>query len=245
MKYLRQLVNLSFLIIITISCSDKLSVPDLEKGFNNPPDSYKPCVWWHWINGNISEEGITRDLEAMSAQGIGGATIFNLQRQAVQGPVTYGSDKWQECITHAFAEAKRLGLELSFQNCGGWATNGGPWVTEDNAMKKLTWKKIQVKGPQKFSAHLEKPGSNMDYYKDVRIMAYPGNSPEIINFMDSALAGVTCDREIVNKEALYDTDIVTEARIKADGGRVNLIFEFKNPFEASNIFIKRAWPSYN
>ena len=37
----------------------------LEKGFLNPPDSAKPQTWWHWMNGNITKEGITADLEAM------------------------------------------------------------------------------------------------------------------------------------------------------------------------------------
>ena len=30
----------------------------LERGFQNPPDSAKPRVWWHWMNGNITKEGI-------------------------------------------------------------------------------------------------------------------------------------------------------------------------------------------
>jgi hypothetical protein len=39
---------------------------ELEKGFIRPPDSAKPYVWWHWLNGNVSREGTTRDLEAMA-----------------------------------------------------------------------------------------------------------------------------------------------------------------------------------
>jgi hypothetical protein len=233
------------LISLFVSCSDKKSISDVEKGFLNPLCSARPYVWWHWINGNISKEGITRDLEAMAKQGIGGASIFNLQRQAEEGPVTYGSEKWQECISHAFAEAKRLGLELSFQNCGGWATSGGPWVTKDNAMKKLTWKKFQVKGAQKFSASLSLPGNTNDYYKDIRTMAYRSDDRILENLMDSALVKVSCDKEIRNKKEICDGDIVTEACILADGGNVNLIFEFKYPFEASSMFIKRTWPSYN
>ena len=37
----------------------------LEQGFQQPPDSAKPRVWWHWMNGNISKEGIKLDLEWM------------------------------------------------------------------------------------------------------------------------------------------------------------------------------------
>ena len=127
---------------------------ELEKGFIHPPDSAKPHVWWHWLNGNVSQEGISRDLEAMAEQGIGGVSIFNLREQADPGAVIYGSAAWQRLVDHTFAEAKRLGLQLSFQNCGGWATSGGPWVSPDQAMKKLVYGKVRVKGPQKFSGSL-------------------------------------------------------------------------------------------
>jgi hypothetical protein len=35
----------------------------LEQGFRNPPDQAKPRTWWHWTNGNVTEDGITKDLE--------------------------------------------------------------------------------------------------------------------------------------------------------------------------------------
>jgi hypothetical protein len=49
----------------------------LLDGFRNPPDSARPEVWWHWMNGNVTREGITADLEAMKRVGIGGVQIFN------------------------------------------------------------------------------------------------------------------------------------------------------------------------
>ncbi len=110
-------------------------------------------------------------------------------------------------------------------------------------MKKLTWKKLQVKGQQKFSARLSLPGSTNNYYKDISTMAYRSNDKITVNLMDSALVNVTCDREILNKEAINDGDIFNEAGILADGGNVNLIFEFKYPFKASSMFIKRTLPS--
>lgn len=238
-------IALIVMIALVVSCTVNPSVSDLEKGFVNPPDSARPGVWWHWLNGNISKEGITRDLEAMAAQGIGEASIFNLRGQAGQGPVTYGSVQWQECVNHAFAEANRLKLELSFQNCGGWATSGGPWVTPDNAMKKLTYKKLRVKGRQRFSAPLNTPGHTGDYYRDVSILAYPTADPEFFNEMAPAIQSVSCDKEILNREAICDGDLVTEASILADGGNVTLLLEFKHPIEARSVFLKRTWPSWN
>ena len=37
----------------------------LAQGFENPPDSAGPRVGWHWMNGNVTKEGIKADLEWM------------------------------------------------------------------------------------------------------------------------------------------------------------------------------------
>ena len=44
----------------------------LEQGFRNPPDSAKPRTWWHWTGGNITKDGITKDLEWFKRVGIAG-----------------------------------------------------------------------------------------------------------------------------------------------------------------------------
>jgi hypothetical protein len=52
--------------------------PDLKKSFLTPPDSIKPSVYWYWMMGNISADGIERDLQAMSQVGIGHVISFLL-----------------------------------------------------------------------------------------------------------------------------------------------------------------------
>jgi len=64
------LVRYILLLFIMLSCSKP--VISLEEQFLNPPTSAKPYVWWHWMGSNFSKEGITKDLEAMKAEGIGG-----------------------------------------------------------------------------------------------------------------------------------------------------------------------------
>ncbi|GAG77469.1 unnamed protein product, partial [marine sediment metagenome] len=44
----------------------------MEEQFVSPPNSAKPRVWWHWMNGNITKEGIKADLHWMKRVGIGG-----------------------------------------------------------------------------------------------------------------------------------------------------------------------------
>ena len=45
----------------------------LAQGFVTPRDSAKPRTWWHWTNGNVTETGITKDIEWMNRVGIGGS----------------------------------------------------------------------------------------------------------------------------------------------------------------------------
>ena len=47
---------------------------DLADGFRNPPQSARPRVWWHWMNGNVTKDGIDKDLDWMARIGIGGVT---------------------------------------------------------------------------------------------------------------------------------------------------------------------------
>ena len=37
----------------------------LKAGFETPPHAAKPQVWWHWIDGNVSEDGAELDFEWM------------------------------------------------------------------------------------------------------------------------------------------------------------------------------------
>jgi len=48
------------------------STEDLLRGFQDPPNGARPRVWWHWMNGNITKEGIQLDLEWMHRIGLGG-----------------------------------------------------------------------------------------------------------------------------------------------------------------------------
>ena len=103
--------------------------------FAAPPPEARPHTWWHWMNGNVTKEGITADLEAMARVGIGGAQIFDAGLALPKGPVEFASDAWFDCLVHADREARRLGIELCIANCSGWTSSGGPWITPELSMK--------------------------------------------------------------------------------------------------------------
>ena len=73
----------------------------------------RPWVYWFWLNGNITSNGITADLEAMARVGIGGVLIMEVDQGAPVGPVDFMGSSWRNLFRHAAAEAARLGLEIN------------------------------------------------------------------------------------------------------------------------------------
>ena len=58
---------------------------DLEAGFRDPPHSAGIRAFWWWLNGNVTKEAITRDLEEMKAKGFNGALIFDADGSSQRG----------------------------------------------------------------------------------------------------------------------------------------------------------------
>ena len=61
----------------------------LVHDFLRPPASARPWVYWFWLNGNITRNGITADLESMHRVGIGGVLIMEVDQGAPSGPVGF------------------------------------------------------------------------------------------------------------------------------------------------------------
>lgn len=116
--------------------------------------------YWEWMNGNISKEGITKDLEYMKAVGIESAFIFDTWIGVERGPVDYGSKEWIDAVKHACKEAKRLGIVLGLHNAPGYTATGGPWIKPEESMKQLTWS-ISSKTPPPVPKH------KMGFYRDI------------------------------------------------------------------------------
>jgi hypothetical protein len=144
----------------------------LESGFLNPPNSARPETWWHWMNGNVTREGLTADLEAMKQIGLAGATIVNVDCGIPAGDAPFMSPEWRKDFKFAAAEANRLGLELCVENCAGWSSSGGPWNTVTNAMQCLTSSETRTQGPAHFNAILPQPPVTLGYYRDIAVLAF-------------------------------------------------------------------------
>lgn len=155
---------------------------DLAAGFREPPVPAWPQAWWHWMDGNISREGIKADLEAMKAAGVGGATILDISGGLPPGPVKTLSPEWFAMVQYALEEAARLGLEISLHNCPGWSSSGGPWIEPEHAMKKLVWTGSVVAGGRRVSEKLPQPSATMGFYRDIAVHAYPSIAGDDFRF---------------------------------------------------------------
>lgn len=144
----------------------------LEQGFEAPPASAKPHVWSHWVNGNVTLEGITADLEWMSRIGVGGLQLFDVGFHTpalVDRPLIYMSPPWQEALRHTVGVADRLGLELAVASSPGWSHTGGPWVEPRHAIKKVVWSETRLSGGTPFRGVLARPPAVTGPFQGVRI----------------------------------------------------------------------------
>lgn len=157
----------------TVSPTKVKPITDLEREFRELSPAARPYTYWFWMNGNITKEGITKDLEAMHRIGVGG--VFNLEGGTgiPKGPVTYLSSEWSELKAHAIKEAARLGIDYVMHNCPGWSSSGGPWITPEYSMQKLTWSEKNVSGGGLVELTLPQPPTEQGYYKDVAVLAFP------------------------------------------------------------------------
>lgn len=149
----------------------------LAAGFKNPSPSARPHTWWHWMNGNVTRAGITADLEAMKAVGIGGAQMFTVDQGIPPGPAKYAGPEWRAMTAFAVREAARLGLELCLHNGAGWSSSGGPWVTPEDGMQVVAWSSVKVHGPVAYDAALPpikapRVDSEVPLARDIAVYAY-------------------------------------------------------------------------
>ena len=122
----------------------KVSVEELQAGFQNPPKESRARVWWHWMGNDVTESGIRADFAWFKRVGIAGFHQFNLSGS--EGDAVYMSDVWKDRLYFAARLADSLDLEMGVPSCAGFSATAGPWVTSEEGMKKLVWRTVEVSG---------------------------------------------------------------------------------------------------
>ena len=218
--------NKLWLLFAIICCVTSLSAhaqqqlhSGLKAGFQNPPASAKPKVYWWCLNGNIDTVRAKEELLAMKNAGIGGFDFFEIGARRGDTMIKPGpaflSDESLKIIKFVVDEAGKLGLEMGFNVASSWNA-GGSWTLPKNAGKSLYHSKLKIaggSGVQKIKVpfpEISFPKASLVggtglpmvpfqangrpvYYEDVAILAIPANTK---NSLDT--------NKIINVTGLFD-----------------------------------------
>lgn len=198
----KTLLCLSLLVPFTGNGQDKNA---LEAGFMNPAEKVQTSVYWYWISGNISEEGVKKDLYSMKEAGINRAFIGNIGLEGIHTPyktVPFYSEEWWKILHAALKTATELGIEIGIFNSPGWSQSGGPWVKPEQAMRYLASVKAEVSGGKQVEVVLAKPDKD---FQDVRVIAFPSVEKKATR-LSAANAKVTSAMSLQNLNSLIDGD---------------------------------------
>jgi hypothetical protein len=209
----------------------------LEQLFAQPPDAAKPLTWWHWLNGNVTKEGVTADLEAMQRAGLGGCYLFNCGGQYPEGDARFMQPKWLEMMAHTVREAERLGLKFGVHNCDGFSQSGGPWITPETSMKELAWSVTDTEGGKTFDAVLAQPERKEAFYRDIAVIAFP--LPEGGPLTGAELRGTLPAKELAK---LADGDEKTQAVFPVLAGDNAVDFVYDRPRVVRALTVRNAAP---
>lgn len=184
--------RVKFLAVITlifINFHQLNAQSSLANSFRSPPDELRPWVFWFWINGNITKEGITADLEAMKDAGIGGVLWMEVSGSfwAPDGPIEPNSPEWHEAFQWAISESRRLGLQFDMTFNFGYG-GGGPWITPENSMQKLVWSEHLIEGGKQYAISLNKPvvdRSQLKKFEDTWFRHDEQMNPKVRHMLDS------------------------------------------------------------
>ncbi len=228
----------------------------LENGFKTPPNSAKPRVWWHWMNGNITKEGIKLDLEWMKRVGIGGFQNFDASLgtpKLVDKRLVYMTPEWKDAFLFTTKLADQLGLEEAIAGSPGWSESGGPWVKPIQGMKKVVWSETRVEGGKPFSGSLpppptvtgplqnipifdflamiggQAPTAPPTFYADTAVIAYRAAASDVP--VSSLQPKITSSSGTLDLTLLTDGDLVKTTQLpKASVGQQAWVqYEFSEP----------------
>jgi alpha-L-rhamnosidase len=226
----------------------------LKENFQIPPNSAQPRVWWHWMNGNISKDGIQKDLDWMTRVGIGGFQNFDaalFTPVVVPKKIVFMTPEWKDAFKFTTELADKKGLEMAIAGSPGWSVTGGTWVEPKDAMKKYVWTETRIEGGQNFSGKIAQPssltgkfqntktpsggimggfvGKIPEFYQDAAVIAYrlPQNDKTITELNPK----VTSSGGTFTLKDLTDVDLnnIQTLPPKKVGEEIWIQYEFETP----------------
>lgn len=117
------------------------SLSELQRDFITPQPQHKPTIIWQWMDGLVTKDGVTRDLEAFKEAGLAGVQNFQIggpQQSQVGNPdMPIGGDRWKDMLRYTLDECERLGLTFGTHNCPGWTSSAHRWWRDASRLAPL------------------------------------------------------------------------------------------------------------
>lgn len=211
-----------------------------ETEFVTPPSSVQTGTYWYWIDGNVTKEGVEKDLEAMKAAGINRAFMANIGGTGTGDPnaqyrVEFMSDEWWNITRAALKKATELGIDIGIFNSPGWSQSGGPWIKANQTMRYLNSSRTVVKGPGLVTVKLPQPA---DEFEDVKVVAFPNPTPAG-TVLTTANASIMSAPMMGDLTAMTDGDNATDVRFTTNGEYV-IEINPQGEFTARSIVVRPA-----
>lgn len=196
-----RIITTLFLLIV---CSVSAKEADLATHFKEA-NGPSPYILWQWMNGCVTKEGITYDLEAFKKVGIKNVQQFLVggsEADITDPEITVLGDKWMQLMRFSLDECKRLGMDFGTHNCPGWSSSGAPGLKVEESMQKLVWEITTLSSSTSTTAPIAraKIDTLWNYYKDICLIAIPRNE-----------ATLTTDKLIVLIDGLDQFDHLKKA----------------------------------
>ena len=160
---------------------------DLEKQTDWPElgREQKPWTRWWWMGNAVDTANITWHLKELNKKGIGGVEITPIY--GVEGYenqfIDFLSPKWMQMLTHTLEQADKLDMGVDVILGTGWPY-GGPWVSDDDAARKLIVQKYELQGGKRLPHRVEHINKRMKKEAPLNaLMAYGGDG-SIIDLTD-------------------------------------------------------------
>lgn len=121
----------------------------------------KPWTRWWWPGSIVNQKDLTTALELYEKTGLGGLELTVIY--GVKGEedkfIKFLSPEWIKMFVYTLNEAKRLNIGIDLANSSSWPF-GGPWVTDNDASKYVTYKTWKLKGGKRLTEpviYIQKP----------------------------------------------------------------------------------------
>ncbi len=164
-----------------------VSKTSLLAGFQAPPKSAKPSVYYIFLNGYVNREYVKHELRQLHKIGIGGLCVFDMGARGLKealpptGPA-FMSNEWIESFAHIIQEADKLDLDVQLAVSSSWDM-GASWVKPRDASMALYHSSVILEGPTEYKKLLpfptipdksprDKEGKPL-FHQDVAVLAFP------------------------------------------------------------------------